>query len=71
LIPALCALLVLGLGRWLAMRKAVEGEVVNLVDEAVLSGVGDKSPNSQTVLAGMGDKSPNSQKASGIPDNIK
>src|ERR1035437_6672487 len=50
LIPVLCALLVMGLGRWLAMRKAVEGEVINLVDEAVLAGMGDKSPNSQKPL---------------------
>ena len=71
LIPVLCALLVMGLGRWLAMRKAVEGEVINLVDEAVLAGMGDKSPNSQKVtvasekvLAGMGDQSPNSHNKS-------
>ena len=35
MVPGLCALLVLGLGKWLAMRKAVEVEVVNLVDETV------------------------------------
>lgn len=51
LIPVLCALLVLGLGGWLAMRKAVEGEVIDLVDETVLAGMGDKLPNSH-------DKSP-------------
>ncbi|MDH4234267.1 MAG: TerC family protein [Gallionella sp.] len=53
--PALCALLVLGVGKWLAMRKAAEGEVVDLVDE--------------TVLAGKGDRSPGLQKAPGMPDN--
>ena len=41
LIPALCALLVLALGLWLAMHKAVA--VVDLVDEAVLPG--DQSPS--------------------------
>lgn len=35
LIPMLCALLVLGWGSWLAMRKAVQVEVINLVDESV------------------------------------
>jgi len=41
------------------------------VDEAVLAGMGDKSPNSQKVtvasekvLAGMGDQSPNSHNKS-------
>jgi len=35
LVPALCAALVLVAGRWLTMRKAVEPEVIDLVDEAV------------------------------------
>jgi YjbE family integral membrane protein len=35
LIPAFCAVLVLAVGRWLTMRKAVEPEVIDLVDEAV------------------------------------
>src|SRR3990172_7928890 len=35
LIPAFCALLVLVIGKWLAMRKAVESEVIDLVDETV------------------------------------
>jgi YjbE family integral membrane protein len=35
LIPAFCAALVLAAGRWLTMRKAVEPEVIDLVDEAV------------------------------------
>ncbi len=35
LIPALCAALVLVAGRWLTMRKTVEPEVIDLVDEAV------------------------------------
>ncbi len=46
LIPALCALLVLGLGGWLAMRRAVAGEVINLVDEQVLAGMGGQFPDS-------------------------
>lgn len=36
LIPAFCAALVLVAGRWLTMRKAVEPEVIDLLDEAVL-----------------------------------
>lgn len=55
LVPASCALLVVALGRWLAMRKAVAAAVVDLVDE--------------TVLAGMGGKPPNPQKASIAPDD--
>jgi len=43
LIPAFCAALVLAVGRWLAMRKAVEPEVIDLVDETVSSGIVDKS----------------------------
>ena len=35
LIPALCALLVLVIGKWLAMRKAVSVAAVDLVDETV------------------------------------
>ena len=35
LIPALCALLVLVAGKWLSMRKAFKGEVIDLVDEEV------------------------------------
>ena len=46
LIPAVCALLVVALGKWLALRKAVSVPVVDLVDESVLAGMGDKSPNS-------------------------
>lgn len=52
LTPVLCALLVLGLGKWLSMRKTVEGEVVNLVDETVLSGLGDKLHSTQK-MSGM------------------
>jgi YjbE family integral membrane protein len=55
LVPAFCAALVLVAGRWLTMRKAVEPEVIDLVDEAVSSG--------------MGDKSPSAQKQSVVPDN--
>lgn len=50
LVPVFCAVLVLAIGRWLAMRKAVEGEVIDLVDEAVQTGVGDQSPDSQKVF---------------------
>ncbi len=46
LVPAACALLVVALGRWLAMRKAVSAPVVDLVDESVSAGMGDQSPNS-------------------------
>ncbi len=46
LVPVACALLVVALGKWLALRKAVSAPVVDLVDETVLAGVGDKSPNS-------------------------
>jgi len=55
LTPAFCAALVLAAGRWLAMRKAVEPEVIDLVDE--------------TVLAGMDDKSSDMKKVSVVPDN--
>lgn len=44
LVPVLCAALVLVVGRWLTMRKAVEPEVIDLVDEAVQAGMGDLSP---------------------------
>lgn len=42
LVPALCAVLVLATGRWLAMRHAVAGKVINLVDETVVAGGGGK-----------------------------
>ncbi|MDO8988221.1 MAG: TerC family protein [Sideroxyarcus sp.] len=35
LVPAVCAVLVLALGKWLAMRKAVSEKAVDLVDEQV------------------------------------
>lgn len=41
LVPAVCAALVLAVGRWLALRKAAAAPVVNLVDEKVAAG--DKS----------------------------
>ena len=44
LAPAFCAVLVLAVGRWLAMRKAVEPAVVDLVDVTVSSGMGGKPP---------------------------
>jgi YjbE family integral membrane protein len=37
LVPALCAVLVLAMGWWLAMRKAVAVKAVDLVDESVSS----------------------------------
>ena len=46
LVPGLGALLVVALGRWLAMRKAVSAPVVDLVDESVSAGMGDQSPGS-------------------------
>ena len=51
LTPIFCGLLVLVVGRWLAMRKAVEPEVIDLVDETVLAGVVDKSSSKQRVTA--------------------
>jgi YjbE family integral membrane protein len=45
-IPAFCAALVLAAGKWLAMRKAVEPVVIDLVDETVQAGVGGQSPGS-------------------------
>jgi len=42
LIPVFCALLVLVLGGWLAMRKMAESKAIDLMDEAVLAGVNDK-----------------------------
>jgi YjbE family integral membrane protein len=55
LIPVFCAILVLVTGKWLTMRHAAVGEVVNLVDVTVQAGMGDVSPNSQSVSA-MPDK---------------
>ncbi len=49
LIPAVCALLVVALGKWLALRKAVSMAAVDLVDETVPAGMGGKPPNSQKV----------------------
>jgi YjbE family integral membrane protein len=42
LIPAFCAALVLVAGKWLTMRKTVEPEVIDLVDEAVSPGADGK-----------------------------
>jgi predicted tellurium resistance membrane protein TerC len=42
-IPAACAMLVLGLGKWLTARKAVPTDVVDLVDEHVPANHHDKS----------------------------
>ena len=41
LVPVFCAVLVLAIGRWLAMRKISKSEVIDLVDEEV-SGLPDK-----------------------------
>jgi YjbE family integral membrane protein len=46
LVPALCAALVLVVGRWLTMRKAVEPEVIDLVDEKVTTRSDNKSKGS-------------------------
>ena len=46
LVPVFCAVLVLLVGRWLAMRKAGEPEVIDLVDETVQAGIRGQSPNS-------------------------
>ncbi len=42
LVPVFCAVLVLLVGRWLTMRKAVEPEVIDLVDEVVSPGADGK-----------------------------
>jgi YjbE family integral membrane protein len=47
LIPVCCATLVLAAGSWLAMRKIVEPEVIDLVDVKVTSGIPDHSSDSQ------------------------
>ena len=47
LVPASCALLVVVIGKWLALRKAVSAPVVDLVDESVSAGMGDQSPGSR------------------------
>ena len=52
LIPTACALLVVVLGKWLALRKAVPMVAVDLVDEKI----GDTP---QKILAEMGDQPPN------------
>jgi len=57
LIPASCALLVLALGKWLALRKAVSAPMVDLVDATV-------DAASEKVLAGMGDQPPGSRNKS-------
>lgn len=48
LVPAMCAVLVLAVGRWLEMRKLVEPAVVDLVDETVTSGMSGQSINKHT-----------------------
>jgi predicted tellurium resistance membrane protein TerC len=46
LIPVLCALLVLGIGKWLAMRKTGTG-VINLTDERTTTTPGNKLPEKE------------------------
>ena len=55
--PGLGALLVVALGRWLAMRKAVSAAAIDLVDEKVAA-------MPETVLAGMADQSSSSHNKS-------
>lgn len=43
LVPALCALLVLMIGKWLASRKLAAAKVVNLLDEKVVVGTNERS----------------------------
>ena len=45
LTPVVCALLVLVIGRWLAMRRAGESDVIDLLDETVLAGLADSLDN--------------------------
>jgi len=47
MVPVICAVVVLLIGRWLARRDEVEPEVINLVDEAVRSGKVDSTPGVQ------------------------
>jgi YjbE family integral membrane protein len=42
LVPGFCAVLVLAVGKWLAMRKAVTAKAVDLVDESVAVSSHDK-----------------------------
>lgn len=57
LVPGLGALLVVALGRWLAMRKAVSAAAIDLVD-------GKVAALPETVPAGMADQSPGSHNKS-------
>jgi len=43
IVPGFCALLVLGVGKWLAMRKVATAEVIDLVDEQVPAKQGDQA----------------------------
>jgi predicted tellurium resistance membrane protein TerC len=43
LVPAACAMLVVVIGKWLAMRKAVSAAAVDLVDEKVEAAPGNKT----------------------------
>ena len=56
LIPAFCAVLVLVAGKWLEARKAVQGKAIDLVDETVLPGLGDKPHSPQKALVVPDDK---------------
>ncbi|MDO8811950.1 MAG: TerC family protein [Gallionella sp.] len=46
LVPVCCAVLVLVIGKWLALRKAVSIKAINLVDETVAAGTGEKLSDS-------------------------
>jgi len=52
LIPVCCATLVLAVGRWLAMRRIVEPEVIDLVDVTVISSLPDQLHSSQNKSQG-------------------
>lgn len=52
LVPACCAVLVLLVGKWLALRVVVKHEVIDLVDETVLAGRDEKLPNSHNKSQG-------------------
>src|SRR5512146_724411 len=47
LVPVLCAVIVLAVGKWLAVRKAAAAPVIDLVDESVSAGMGGKSPDNK------------------------
>jgi len=52
LIPMVCAVLVLGVGGLLTKRRVAEVKVIDLVDETVQAGTGEKSPVSRNKQEG-------------------